>query len=510
MAMKSDTGQTFSRRRRLLIGTNVLVMILIAAAIFFGICRLASLPEFCIRIDLTQQDTFTLSPQSLDRLNRLEKDVKVISVLTLPSPAQNMMRQGMPAIEVEVLQYANLLLQEYVVRSGGRITFEALNRDADSRRVRELHESMGLGEQNVIIFLCGNNRTDLYPADMAEIDRGGVDPTTNVRHLAKVKSFNVEASLTWALESVIQDEKPKAYFTTGRREAGLYSDGRDSSGVSIAGRMLEFTNFEVEELKLYDTRAVPEDCDVLVIPGPRDDFTPEEVAAVTAYLQQGGRLFLALSPASTDTLEPLLEPYGIGLNRAVTCREIPVGRDQLSMKSFITTRGFSAESRITRSLVDAQRFGSFYMAGAVNHRPGAEGVEIIVYTDKNCWGDEHAPGAEGNYYFDSASEKMGSRALGAACMGKDLYEGSRLVFFTDTYFYTNKPVKEEGNGLLFVNAMNWLAARENLLEIPSKTPFVSRVDLTEDEYHEIGFYVVLVIPALAMVLGILVWWFRRR
>jgi hypothetical protein len=63
---------------------------------------------------------------------------------------------------------------------------------------------------------------------------------------------------------------------------------------------------------------------------------------------------------------------------------------------------------------------------------------------------------------------------------------------------------------LFTNAVNWLAARENLLEIPPKSLYVSQVDLSEEEYHQIGLYVVIIIPGIAALAGLVVWWLRRR
>jgi hypothetical protein len=138
-------------------------------------------------------------------------------------------------------------------------------------------------------------------------------------------------------------------------------------------------------------------------------------------------------------------------------------------------------------------------------------VHELVLSPKDCWGDTHAAGEQGNFFFDSAFETRGPRVLGVAGEGRNELQDAKLVFFADTYFFTTEGFQQgQANLQLFTNSINWLAAREYLLDIPPKTPYESRVDLTEAEYNEIGLFVVLIIPLGAALLGGVVWWLRRR
>lgn len=504
---------TFSRTKRLLIALNVVVMIAIAAALFLGVSYLASLPGFRTRIDLTKEKEFTLSPMTLDLLGALEKEIEVISISQPPIPNTMEYYTGISRVEWQVMQHANQILEEYVIHSSGRLKVQTLSWDRDNLKVREIADRIDLGSRNTMVFLCGTNRKDLVPFDLAQIDRGGLDPMTNVFQPAEVRSFKVESAVTTALLSVMEEDRPKVYVTTGRREASLQDMGVGGLARAVAGLKMRL-NFEVEELKLYQDKIVPPDCDVLIIPGPLDDFSAEEVAAVQRFLYGGGRLFLALSPFCSTSLEELLADFDIGLNRDITCREpagLIVSDDEKFRKSQIETDGFNAEMPITRALAEAGIIGKFFQAGAVNHRQGDENVHVLVHSPGDCWGDAHAKGKEGNYFFDSASEERGPRVLGVACEGQGPVEGARLVFFADTYFYSIHYMQSaRANEPLFMNAVNWLAAREYLLDIPPKTSYESRVDLTEGEYNDIGLYVVIIIPAAAALLGFLVWWLRRR
>jgi len=503
MAIKMQS-KSFSKKQRILISVNVIVMIAIAGAIFLGVCHLASLPSFRTRLDLTLESEFSLSKLTLNRLGNLEKDVQAISVFSMPV---GMDIQGMKMVEKMVGDYTNQLLKEYEIHSGGRLKVEILDRHGDNLRVSDLQNNLGLGDGNVVIFLCGKNRIDLYPSDLASIDAGGMDPTTSVYNRAKIKSYKAETSLTWALESVVEEKKPKAYFTSGRREQDTTS--LDDEGVERSAQMLKFANFEVSDLKLYENPIIPEDCTVLVILGPKDKFSNEEMAAVRSYLQNGGRLFLAMSPEASNNMTEILEEFNISFDKSILCKERMSFQGEASYNSLLATAEYNKQSRISRSIAEADCFSQFLKAGSVTANLSDADIERLVWVDM-CWADNHAPGEDGNFFFDSDSEKIKTYDVGLSCSGSGLYKDAKLVFFTDTYFYTNRGLRIPGNQLLVMNSMNWLAARENLLEIPSKTPYVSVVDLKMDEYHEIGFYTVIVIPSLALILGLIVWWLRRR
>ena len=67
-----------------------------------------------------------------------------------------------------------------------------------------------------------------------------------------------------------------------------------------------------------------------------------------------------------------------------------------------------------------------------------------------------------------------------------------------------------GNHDLGLAIVDWLAQREQLIAIAPRPFDVARVDLTEKEFGTIFLYVVVGVPALALLLGIAVFWLRRN
>jgi hypothetical protein len=63
-----------------------------------------------------------------------------------------------------------------------------------------------------------------------------------------------------------------------------------------------------------------------------------------------------------------------------------------------------------------------------------------------------------------------------------------------------------GNGALFLNVVNFLAAQENLIGIPPRTADLPRINLTNRQMKATFFVSVLLVPALLAAVGTAVWW----
>ncbi len=499
-------ARSFSRGRKILISLNVAIMVVVAAAILGGVWYLAALPQFRVRWDLTKAQTFTLSPRTENNLSSLEKDVEVIVFFDTPNQWD---LTGESMAKAQVGAYTIDLLREYEIASNGRVRVENLERVRNSVRLQEVFQYLGMRQENIVVVQCGPSRKVLIPEDLAMLDRGRADANTGVRQMAKVVSYKAEAALTQAIIEVTEERKPVACVLAGRGESQI--NGNEIDGLSVASAGLRNTNFDVREIRLAAGGTLPEECDVLVIAGPRDDYGAAEMAAIKKYLQGGGSIFLGLDPFACASFDKeILPAYGVALDRTVTCRDITDGK--LENKLLIPAKTLSRESRITKPLSDNSLGVLFFRPGAVLKGAQNYSIEGLAWSPLDVWGDTHPPRAMGDYEYDSQTEKREQRTMGISCQGQNEYAQSRMVLFADAFFFTNNGMQMGGSGnlLLFTNSINWLAAREKQLDIGPKVPFESRVELYQDEYRQISFYVILYIPIAAALLGLVVWWFRRR
>lgn len=92
-------------------------------------------------------------------------------------------------------------------------------------------------------------------------------------------------------------EKKLAYLTTGHGELNdKGAKGAEGRTADIFKQVVEQGNLRLKELGLGEglAREVPSDAQVLLILGPTSPFTPEEIASVRRYAEQGGKVFMAL------------------------------------------------------------------------------------------------------------------------------------------------------------------------------------------------------------------------
>ncbi|MBI4295033.1 MAG: hypothetical protein HY669_02575 [Chloroflexi bacterium] len=65
------------------------------------------------------------------------------------------------------------------------------------------------------------------------------------------------------------------------------------------------------------------------------------------------------------------------------------------------------------------------------------------------------------------------------------------------------------NPQLFLNAVNWLAEQEHLIDVPQKPGGLRRLILSPEAASWIQWSSPLLLPALVLALGALNWWRRR-
>jgi ABC-type uncharacterized transport system involved in gliding motility auxiliary subunit len=86
---------------------------------------------------------------------------------------------------------------------------------------------------------------------------------------------------------------------------------------------------------------------------------------------------------------------------------------------------------------------------------------------------------------------------------------SRIAVAGDSDFATNSFFPIMGNGALFLNTVNFLAAQENLIGLQPRSHEIPRVNLTNRQMKATFVISVMLMPALLAVVGVAVWWRQR-
>lgn len=358
-----------------------------------------------------------------------------------------------------------------------------------------------------------------------------------------------ERDFTNALINVLRDAEPKLYFLTGHGERRI-DDDNPTDGASMLKKFLEGESYKAEPLgiKLSDPE-VPEDCDLLVINGLREDLSAGELQAIEAYLKKGGRLLLLVEPWMLENTARrgdglrnwMEEQLGIQLGRDIVLgvpekRTVAEAAQNVAQVQLSADGGpfaalenetpdayhgcYSAQHPLTRSFDQVMLL---QLSGTVNKKPTApKGVaaEEILRTPPGYWAETDLVmlSKEGTAE-PSTSERQGPLSLAVAAAIKTSEavgdtgqtEEGRVVVIGNEGFASNGQIATFGGNLNFLlNAVAWLTQHEDLIAIRPSGTQDSPLLVAPAEERAITWVAVLLTLQLVLLPGAVVYIVRRR
>jgi ABC-type uncharacterized transport system len=477
------------RARKTAIGLNTGAAALLSLVVWLMANHLAY--RHHVHTDLSTTQYYRLAPKTEDVLSGLAKPVTAIIFFQPTHPL-----------------YADVdaILQEFAARTP-RLRVERVDPDRDPSRAEELQARHRIEKGNSVVFVCGE-RSRHVPADkVAEFEKKSLlNPSP--RRLA----FSAEPHFVSAILSVISEKKPVVYTLTGHGERD-FSDTTKQHGYSEAGHLLEMENIELRPLDLARQREVPEECDALLISGPTRKLSSAEQESIGQYMRRSGRLLLMVDSGPATGLEDLLKEWGVVLGQDVVMdtRKTLTGKDLYVSR--YANHPITAKMNGLTSLFFLPRSVDAVFGGVPSRRPEDQPrLTQLASCSEHGWAerDLQSPSAQ----FDEGVDLRGPISIAvavekgvAAEKGVSLKAG-RLVVVGDSQFCANEPIYD-GGMVLFLNSVNWLLDRADLIDIPVKPVQEVRLNLDRHDLNKLFATLVVVLPGWIAATGLLVWSRRR-
>lgn len=513
------SGMQQSTRRRLVQGSMLGTGVLLVLALFGMVNYLGW--KYHLRGDWTASRLYTLSQRSDKVLAELKKPIQVTVFMAASDP---------------LYQPVEELLKRYSAASS-QIHVDTVDPERNIAQAQSLVNKYQLSEANVVVFERGSDRRVVKSNDLADYDYSGMQ----FGQAPKMKGFKGEEMFTGAILDLVEARKPKVLFTTGHGEANL--DDASARGLSQIEDLLGKDNFDLSEWASLGKPSIPAGTDLVVIAGPTARFTAPEFKVLDDYLKGGGRVLVMLDPllgaggvqTQSTGMADWLANYGVKVDNDVVV-------DPNNRVPFFGAESFFVNSFGQHPVTDVLRQAKYpvILSLARSVRPAKETggytVTTLLKTGAEGWGetdlthlravdrdDADVPGpvSLGVAVVPSESDKEASSEQKAAEGGKiDGVEkggekkskpaGMRLVVFGDSDFATNGQLGNAGNPALMMNAVNWMVARNNLLGIPPRAPEQVHLSLTRQQLSGIFWLVIVILPLMAIGLGVVVFVRRRR
>ena len=461
----------------------IVLGIVTASIIFIGISHYLA-KNSSIRWDVTQNQQHTLSTNTIEYVSTLTSEVQLTAF-----------HVGIPP------KYLQDIFKEYERVSGGVIKTEIIDPIEQIAYAAKFGNAINADERKVFVQ-SGDNRKE-------------VDFT--LKALSEDQLTNAIAGVSRAPRTV--------YFLTGHGE--YLSSNQEYVGLSKFKQLLADNNIHSKTLMLGISQSIPEDCDVLIIAGPKSQLSQNEETLITDYLTKGGdALFL---------IEHTL----------VTTPDNPLSAEQLqnnpSLNSILNQWGLDVQSDIVVDLTNhiGGDVGSPATKNYQRHKALTEGLDYTFYvrprsirvlpqrspsmkhaiivstaSTDNSWAETNRTL---DIQFDPASDTAGPVPFSYVVIDEKntadpqdkKISDTRLIVFTDADFLTNVYINQYSNAQLGLNLVNWLAELDHKTFVSAKEIKVERLDLTSKQKRQV-IVILFLLPFFFVIAGLVMWLKSKR
>jgi len=488
-------------------GTNAFVATL-SVLIILGLINFLGI-RYHLRLDLTDSQLFTLSPQSRELVSNLPETMKV----WLFSKEQNIQDRE--------------LLDNYH-RQSNKFKFEYV----DPQLKPGIAEKFGVKDYGEVYLEFQNKRQVVQI--ISENER-----------LSEVK-------LTARLQQITSSKTAKIYFLQGHGEHPLSAS---KGAISQAIQGLIDKNFITSGLNLAEQPQVPDDAAVIVVAGPQKELLTGEITALQNYLNRGGNLLLMIDPNTNPKIDTILKDWGVRLDNRLAI-DTSGANLQLGPAAILVTE--YGQHPITK---DFGKNISVYPLTRPLEIDSVSGIESMVllktkpYPSSWAESDQKSEKLE----FNEGKDLKGPLTLGVALTRKlsnqtsptptpiptnsptpiptnsptpiptnsptpiptnsptpipinspATAKESRLVVFGNSNFAVDGLFGQQLNGDVFLNSVSWLSQQDQqLLSIRPKEPKNRRIIISTFQANLLTISALFLLPLIGLVTGFIIWWKRR-
>jgi len=488
---------------------NLILQGILFITLFGGLNYLAV--HYAWRYDLTNLRTHSLSAETRSYLKQLTQPVTIY--VTIPKP-----KDSDDSAIAQAYNDITELLREYAFATegnpAGRVTFECIDVYQRGREAKDLD----LADPGPTLVKCGDKRRLVGPDELYHIEKG------------EKKAFLGEQAITAAILDVSNDKKNKIYFLTGHGEMDL-GNSTPERGLSTLATEFTLRNFEVERLDLTTRGRIPDDATLIISAGQQNRYSAAEEEMLRQYLATStstrpGRMMLFIPPdlpvneqQEATGLENLFYDWGVLVDDVMV---YDTDSANISDTNDLILNSYDPKHSITQPFINNQIKVRFGVSRSVRVNPSRTNDESLSVTrligtsSETAWGERSY---RTRFHYDPGVD-MPAKALGFAVASERVkakdknlpytVQAGRLVVFACSDFISNNRLGNLGNLSLVLSSTNWLVGRGAQLNVAARPIEKFQLTLNQRELLRLRYSLFFALPTAAALLGLIVYWTRRR
>ena len=438
-----------------------------------------AIPSRYTEFDLSEAGLYTLSESSRQVADDLTRDVTIYYLAQTGNEDQIISK----------------LLDKYAAQSS-HITWE-LKDPAVYPTFAAQYGAQDLTSGGLIL-VCGEQSKVLDAAELYDYDYSDYAATG-----AANVTFDGESRITSAIYQLTSGESRHVYYTTNHGEQALTSTLTDA---------LESQNLTVSALDLL-SQTIPEDCDLLVINDPAQDFSGagslvDELGQLRSYLSNGGRvLLLTDSYYSTPNLDAVMAEFGLSRTPGLVV-EGDSGHSLSGYPYYLLPDYAEDTGSDTLDGIDTSRRVLLQMAQGITltETEGVTSEPLLVSSESSY-------SKTAGYEMTTAGQEEGDPdgPFTLAAYASNNATGAEVIW-VNCGNMDNEGIYQviPGNVTFLQGCAASLAGQENAVLIDSKVLEAAPLEVPGIAASTLGLLFVIVLPAALLAVGAVVVVLRRR
>lgn len=459
----SPSGRQALRGGSYSLAVSALVLAILVVVNIF----VSALPAPVTRYDISASKLYSITSNTKAVVNALEDDVTIYWIVQSGEEDD--------VIETLLSKYESLSDHIQVVKKNPDV-YPTFAEQYTSEAV----------QNNSLVVECGDKNRFI---GLDDIYLGEVNMYSGSYEVA---DFDGEGAITSAIDYVTSEEYPQLYLLEGHREADL---------PAAFAEQIEKENMELNSLSLLTENGVPEEADCVVVCAPESDISPEEKEMLSAYVSEGGNLWVSAGAAeggALSNLYSLLSDYGV-----TACEGVVIDPDRahyaLNAPSILLPD--MAADEITDPLIE----GSYVpvmpvsMGLSVNSAAGKGAVTELLTTSDLSF--SKAPGLTS--YEKEEGDVDGPFSLGVSVEDPS---GGQIVWFTSDLFLEElyNTLSSGANGDMAMNALSSLIGESEAMAIRSKPLGYDYLTISDSTSSLLKFLMLGAFPLVYLGMGVCV------
>lgn len=508
--------------RKLKYGTMfyVIIALVIAVVVILNIMMNVFAKRSPMKIDITPDNRYELTDESIAAVKALDKDVDIVVTNTRDYfeslgnywESYYTGNYGVPA-EVPYEMIPELLdkYSVYAQQGKGSINVKYVDLDKDPDAIAKYKKNYNGDIQRGSMVIASGDRVRVL--NETEVMNMLAADQTAMRSQQLRFVFTGESTLTSAITSVTDAHPVKVAFVKTMNGLAVYDEQTYTNIVeAFESELLNKSGYDCTDIDIAKDEISPEDYDMVVLLAPSLDFTEDIIKKFSDFLYNGGKYDRNMvyapdvSKTSLPNIEEFLADWSIKVenniilddtNAVQTSSQIILSVSDSEAVGTLPNDRLPIISQYTRELTPISKNNEAIVKEVL--KSSAESYTADITQDEPDYGEK------GERDAAILSQKQYSEDFA-------VYTSSLLVLGSPTMANPTflQQTSSVNNANVLVNMMNTMTGKESSIAVPDKNLQTSFIAPTSKQLKRIYVVVVWIIPFIIAAVGVAVLLRRRN